>query len=234
MPKKELFAFGCLKTYGACLANPIRFSKIDESNIEDHPRLTMDDHCLYLWEYTSGASYEASGTNSLIKNLKKKPSERLTKGGYHYKAAAIESCAKAFKQAFNPDWLNGATLVPVPGSKIAGDPDYDDRMVQICRLLREHADVRSIVYQSESTARAHEAGPGGRRLSVEDLLRVYRVDESLCTPMPKALGIFDDVLTAGTHFRAMKTVLSARFPGVQIVGIFVARRVFPDPSEVFA
>jgi len=37
------------------------------------------------------------------------------------------------------------------------------------------------------------------------------------------------VLTAGTHFVAMKTTLSRRFPGVSISGFFIARRVFPDP-----
>jgi len=45
------------------------------------------------------------------------------------------------------------------------------------------------------------------------------------------IGILDDVLTAGTHFRAMQTVLSDRFPGVPIIGLFVARRVFQNPFE---
>jgi hypothetical protein len=37
----------------------------------------------------------------------------------------------------------------------------------------------------------------------------------------------DDVLTAGTHYVAVKTMLQRHYPGVPIVGFFVARRVFP-------
>lgn len=50
-------------------------------------------------------------------------------------------------------------------------------------------------------------------------------------PPPRAIGIFDDVLTAGTHFRAMDTILRARFPNVPITGIFLARRVLPSTFE---
>jgi hypothetical protein len=48
------------------------------------------------------------------------------------------------------------------------------------------------------------------------------------------MAILDDVLTAGTHFRAMSIVLSQRFPGVPIVGLFIARRVFPPAALDFA
>jgi hypothetical protein len=39
------------------------------------------------------------------------------------------------------------------------------------------------------------------------------------------------MLTAGAHFRAMKTVLSARFPQSKIAGFFMARRIFSNPFE---
>ncbi|MDO8885773.1 hypothetical protein, partial [Candidatus Oleimmundimicrobium sp.] len=60
------------------------------------------------------------------------------------------------------------------------------------------------------------------------LLNLYMIDEGIAHPAPQAIGIVDDVLTAGTHYRAMYTVLANRFPGVPIIGLFVARRVFPD------
>src|SRR3546814_4655332 len=46
---------------------------------------------------------------------------------------------------------------------------------------------------------------------------------SIASPAPQAIGIVDDVLTAGTHYRAMHNVLAARFPNVPIIGLFVAR-----------
>jgi hypothetical protein len=62
---------------------------------------------------------------------------------------------------------------------------------------------------------------------------VYKIDESLAVPPPRQIGVFDDVLTAGTHFRAMKAILERRFPETRITGIFVARRIFPDPDNLF-
>lgn len=56
----------------------------------------------------------------------------------------------------------------------------------------------------------------------------YEFDEELTGPAPKAIGLFDDLLTTGSHFRAAKTILLERFPGVQITGLFVARRIIPE------
>lgn len=143
---------------------------------------------------------------------------------------AIQSCIQSLKAALNIKWLESGTIVPIPCSKALGHPDYDDRIEQICRGLSPNADVRRLVVQTHSTAASHEAGDGDR-LSVDDLLGVYRIDESLANPEPTSIGIFDDVLTAGTHYRAMHSVLSARFPAAKVYGIFIARRVFPDPFE---
>ena len=46
---------------------------------------------------------------------------------------------------------------------------------------------------------------------------------SITSPPPRALGLFDDVLTTGAHFKAAQRVLQHRFPGIPIAGIFPAR-----------
>jgi hypothetical protein len=121
----------------------------------------------------------------------------------------------------------------MPGSKAADHPEYDDRMERICRLMRQPApDVRALVRQAASTTASHEAGQGDR-VTVEYLLDLYSIDETIAAPAPQAIGIVDDVLTAGTHYRAMHTVLAARFPNVPIIGLFVARRVFPEDPLAF-
>lgn len=203
----------------------LRLSQIDASNIGDHTKLVAADVCLYIYEYTSGRNYAFSQTNSLINNLKKKPSTSSA-NELRYKAGAIESCSKDFAATLNPRWLDEATLVPVPGSKAAGHADFDDRMAKVLRGIRPNLDVRDLVRQASSTAAAHEAG-GGARVTVDELIADYEIVEGLTGPPPRQIGIFDDVLTAGTHYRAMHTVLSRRFPNVPITGLFVARRVFP-------
>jgi predicted amidophosphoribosyltransferase len=208
------------------LAEGLRLRTIDEQSRPDHARLSSDDQCFYLYEYTSGKNYSFSATNSLISNLKKKPGA----AGYKYKLRDIGIAAAAFAATINQRWLEGATLVPVPPSKAKGDAGYDDRMVQLCRQIRVEPplDVRELVVQRNSLSAAHESQ---NRPTVEDLLREYQIDESKANPSPRWIGIFDDVLTVGTHFVAMKTILGARFPGISIQGFFIARRVFPNPFE---
>lgn len=121
-----------------------------------------------------------------------------------------------------------ATLVPIPPSKIPGDPLYDARMEKVCRRIGSEIDVRSIIKQKASTVAAHEAGAA--RPSVETVLANYEFDETLVDPKPQVIGLVDDVLTAGTHFRAMKLKLQERWPDVGVIGIFIARRVFATPD----
>jgi hypothetical protein len=210
------------------LADILRFQRIDSTNIDAHPRLKPGDECYFLFEYTSGKDFNFSATNNLISNLKKKPS-RSGLAEYRYKLGAMSQCSKWLNGAINPDWLRKATLVPVPPSKMPGDREYDDRMTTICRDIPAgfSVDVRELVVQQESLEAAHESA-SGERPTVGDLLRVYGINEEAVAPAPSAIGIVDDVLTAGTHYRAMHEILRQRFPGVPIVGFFIARRVFPD------
>lgn len=204
------------------MADQLRLTQIDETNIDLHPRLTLQDKCYFVFEYTSGQGYDFSATNNLISNLKKKPSAK----GQYYKDKAIAQSASVLRQTLNPGWLALATLVPVPPSKAPNHPDFDPRMERICRAISPELDIRSLVQQATSTTAAHECEPG-QRPTVDDLVANYQINEQLAEPMPTAFGVVDDVLTAGTHFRAMEIVLHRRFPGIPIVGLFIARRVFP-------
>lgn len=210
----------------------MRLSAIDPSNWQDHAHIGPEDACFYLREYTSGQTYKFSDTNQLIQNLKKSPSRR-GRAEWRYKAEAIDQCARELRSALNPDWLAQAVLVPVPPSKTPDHPEYDDRMQQVCEQIAPGGGVRPLVIQAHSTRASHECADG-ERVTVNELKAVYRINEALAEPAPAIIGIIDDVLTAGTHFRAMSDVLSARFPEAAISGLFVARRVFardPLPGE---
>jgi hypothetical protein len=207
------------------------FTKVDELIMRDHSALEKDDNCIFLREYNANAGYKGE-TNSLIWNLKKKPSERFTKPGWEYKAQNIRQVSQEFASALNPAWLEVATLVPVPSSKVIGHADYDDRMEQICRGIRPNLDVRCLVKQIKSTEASHAVGEG-LRTTVDQLIENYYLDEAICVPTPRTIGVFDDVLTVGRHYRAMHTVLSRRFPGVPIIGIFIARTIHASSLDDF-
>lgn len=207
---------------------PSRFQKVEEDILFDHARLTPQDQCYFLAEYTAGRNWEF-GNNGLITNLKKKPQFKDTPS-WKYKKRAISDCAVALGRAIGPAWLRGGTLIPVPPSKAKDDPEYDDRMTQVLTSINIGfpVDVRELVIQTQSLRRSHASGEN--RVTVDELLDVYQIDESLADPAPTAIAVVDDVLTAGTHYKAMQTILSQRFPDIPIFGIFIARRVFANDS----
>ena len=198
------------------------FSWIDALNRSEHRELKDEDRCIFLREYKAKAGY-AGETNSLIWNLKKKPSN-CGRPDYRHKMRCIRQVSREFCSHLDPEWLDVETLIPIPGSKSIGHPDHDDRMVHICKDIRPGLDVRSIVAQTASVRTTHEAGDGHRQ-SVEQLLELCQIVEELTDPSPVNIRIFDDIITVGRHFRAMCTILSQRFPGIPIKGIFIARTI---------
>lgn len=124
--------------------------------------------------------------------------------------------------------MRSATLVPVPPSIVEGEQGYDNRMFQICKNIPVNfsIDVKELIKQKISTPPVHKSTD--HRPSVEEIIQNYRIDDSGVVDTPKHIGIVDDVLTTGAHYRAMKEKLRSRFPDVPIVGIFIARRIFPS------
>jgi hypothetical protein len=192
-----------------------------------HSHLHSTDDCYYLIEYTSNRSYDYSDANQFISNLKKSPLRRGSTEYWH-KEKAIALAAQKLREQLPDEWLQSSTFVPVPPSKASDDPEFDDRLIQVLAQIGA-IDVREIVYQRESMEPTHALG--GNRHSVEDLVDNYEIDENKTDPAPSHIVIFDDLLTAGTHFRAMRLVLGHRFPGVPFSGVFLARRVFATNGE---
>jgi hypothetical protein len=210
----------------------IRLSKIDDLTRPDHTFIEAEDECLYLGEYTARKGYQFSATNNLIFNLKK-PMDRRGQPGWHYKRRAVETAGRQMREALdalNPKWLSIATLVPLPPSKIKSDPMYDDRLMQMLQVLGAglQLDIREMITQRESIEAAHSTEVRPR---VDELCDNYLIDESLVDPQPRVIGLIDDVLTTGSHFKAAQLLLRRRFPAIKIYGIFVARRV-PDPEDI--
>src|SRR5437868_579872 len=99
-----------------------------------------------------------------------------------------------------------ATLVPVPCSKTRDHPLYDDRIIQILHKMTRGlaCDIQELVIQTESLESFHD----GRRLPPNELMEYYELDEELCDCQPpREVTLFDDLLTTGSHFKAMKAVI---------------------------
>ncbi|WP_144441111.1 hypothetical protein [Bradyrhizobium sp. CCGE-LA001] len=88
-------------------------------------------------------------------------------------------------------------------------------------------DIRELVTQRHTMEAAHGADV---RPGPDQIAECYQIDENLCRLVPKAVVVFDDVITTGAHFVAARRVLEARFPDVPIFGLFIARRV-PETTD---
>lgn len=209
----------------------MKLTRIDELCLGDHYFLTVQDECYFLREYTAREKGPPSETNQIIHNIKKSP-DRRGRPEWRYKEQDLKRVAAELKATLSPQWLRVATLVPVPPHVVKSDPLYDDRISQILKLMDGGIglDIRELVVQRTTLDPSHGSAS---RPKPHELQGNYEIDEALCTPTPKAIGIIDDIVTAGAHFRAMKDMLGSRFPGISVVGIFFARRITAqeDPAE---
>ncbi len=204
--------------------------RVDESNRAVHRYLMPDDECYFLHEYTARAGYAHSAVNQFIHNLKKSPTKRL-EPQYQHKLQAIERAIAEFKAVFasSSNLYAECTFVPMPPSQAPGAAEYDDRMWQVVQgICKEaNADARELISQTNSYDPAHLANTYNR-IKPKELQALYRLDTN--PPKPTVL-LFDDVLTTGTHFRAAKSAIVTNYHEVRVVGLFIARRVFPDQTE---
>jgi len=206
-----------------------KLTRVDGLLLADHCYLDAEDECYFVGEYTARAGYAFSPTNDLIQNLKK-PMDRLGLPEWKYKERAIAQAGDTLRGAIPQEWLESATVVPVPPSKAKNDPLYDDRLLRVLHRLGSNIaiDIRELVVQTKSTAAAHESSD---RPTPTDLLDIYSIDTAKAKTEQKKLVVFDDLLTTGCHFRAIKQILRAEFPNKPVIGLFIARRV-PDSAAI--
>ena len=213
---------------------PEKLWKIDESTVGQHFSLRDGDQCYYIWEYTAGKRYDFSPTNQLISNLKIKPSQiAKSPNRNYYKEQAINHAAAGLRHFLRRDYAEQRmTFVPVPGSKAAGDPDHDERLLQVLQRALQgwSADIRPMLELTQSTPADHESAD---RLSYEELLAISRLNNPSGQPLRPIVVVVDDVLNSGKHFKIAQELITAQFANVEIRGLFLARCIRDDPIQDF-
>jgi len=215
---------------------PNRLTRIDDLYRGDHSYLEKGDRCYFFGEYFTGKGFEGGFTNDLILNLKIEPSAiRKNPKRRFYKEKAIQTVAAGLRRAFSRSEAEALTWVPIPPSKAKGHPDYDDRLERVLNtaFAEYDADVRLLLRQTESTEADHHADE--TRLPPDRLTAILEVDEAALASepiRPSGIVLFDDVLTTGKHFKCCERRIR-QVVGVPIIGVFVARRVIPNPLGDF-
>jgi len=124
----------------------------------------------------------------------------------------------------------------MPPSKSRTDPQFDPRMADVLGLMASKisipVDIRDCLSFSGKFVASHEAD---ERPTPDDLFGALQFDSVAGKPnvKPGVIFLYDDMLTTGAHYVAATRRLAVHFPGVQVVGTFVARRRVPNPFEDF-
>lgn len=197
----------------------LKLLAIDDLTRAEHTYLTEEDSCLYFMEYTAYAGPHHSLANNIIQNFKK-PVDRKGKFEYKFKEQAIQSVSQIMQEALEVA-SSFATIVPIPPSRIKGDPLYDDRLMQCLLGACPRCDIRELIYCQQNITAAHTSI---KRPTVAELVANFAIDEDLTHDLARSIVLVDDILTTGAHFKAAKTVIQRDFPDTDVIGIFIARR----------
>lgn len=221
---------------------PNRMSVVGDLERPSHHFLTNETACVFWGEYTpyehtNGQKWNFSPTNKLISNLKKKM-DRRGAPDWQYKVRAIVDASKAFSEMINWEALAKANtaLIPMPPSKRRDDPMFDPRIMQVLQGVAGRSahklDIRDCLAFDGRFQASHESDD---RPSPNDLYEALLFDavQGRQAERPGQILLFDDMLTSGAHFIAASRKLNDAFPGVQVTGVFVARRILPNPFADF-
>lgn len=197
----------------------MRLTIIDELTRGQHYHLDEDDRCFFFGEYTARQGHSFSETNNLILNFKKGVDKR-GRAEWAYKKAAVRRIAGLVNSISDTDVL---TFVPVPPSKCPTDPAYDGRLIDVLRLCQQtkpNIDFRELITQKVSMLASHAAE---NRPTPEQIAQNYVFNHAAAAGLRNNIVIFDDVLTAGSHYKAMKSTIRQHIPDKAIIGVFIAR-----------
>jgi hypothetical protein len=187
----------------------------------EHFHLTEEDDCYFLWEWDA-KPYAQSAATDFIGNFQKDPKYRNDYWPWLFKQTAVRHAATAIGSTMLPEWQS-ALFVPVPPSKIKGDERHDCRLIDTLSLVRPAVAFQELVVQLANTQ--------SRQKMIQPMTRAHNWRLGTLNKVPTRFVVFDDLLTGASHFAAMKIVLSRRFHGVPVSGLFLARRILPTSTS---
>lgn len=199
----------------------LNIQKINTQNLSATSELSENDECYYLGDYVSGEWRHP--ITSFILDFKSRPD--------HFRYAKKDKVIRDLAQALARTNLESFTIVPVPPSKAKDDPLYDDRLVRTLKAVESMKgcplDIRELVTQAQSYEASHDSARLRKnRPTSWDLMSRYHLENIPADELKDTIVIFDDVITKGSHFKAIQRLLSAQYPEKHIIGLFVAQTYF--------
>lgn len=206
------------------------WTKIDPLVLERPPVfLEPTDQCYYARERMAdvlSSDPRARDGNQPVSNFQKK-SDRRGQRDWYYREQAVKQFARELSRILPPK----TTAACAPTSKHRKDPEYCDRFDALQDQLRKLRPDLTLVCPFERT----KSIPSQKtRASKRNVAKLKQSMKWLGFPegvSPTRLALIDDVITAGTTFKACQQILNENSPGTELVGVFWARTVWLDSES---
>ena len=218
----------------------MRWFKLPEKSdgeTQPHPHIKNTDTCYYAREYKTGdknfkpnqliydfkRSLQSFPKGESISDLRDK--EEVLKNNTKRKKA-IEQISKEIAELFKSDGIY--TITAMPSSKIKTDLEYDNRFEDLFEELLKLRPYLEIEESVENKKTIQDTKRGGSRYP--DSIKANYIWKGWRNS-PEEIIIIDDVLTTGTHFRAISDFLEDNGYRGEIVGLFLARTHNPEYNK---
>lgn len=202
------------------------WEQFDRASQDGSLLLDENDVCFYYMKkpYTLPSDSKAA---QLIYNIKIKPnkmSEKQRRAGY--KEKAIRQCAEDMARFLKANTHlcppSNTLLVPIPPSAPRDHTEYDDRMTRVCSLISNKLGYPTV----DCFESIHHLGSMHKRTMRRDvdlIISNTAFHSEMITSNIRYIFLVDDQLTKGTHFKAMKRIITSKF-NIQVFGLFWAKQ----------
>jgi hypothetical protein len=207
------------------------WTKVDLQRLDDPPsHLEPSDRCWFLRDLlvdrgSAARPWELSQSNQLVYDLEIKPLQRGNAPLWAKKMAAIETFAQELARNIQRSLLFAA----IPGSKIPGHPEHDDRLDLVlirAQQINPNIQIARPLRRTQSIDATHTRS--GRRSPSDHIPSLAFTSLQITVP-EAAIFLIDDVLTSGSTFKACQQIIRTARPDLEIAGIFWARRKTVPP-----
>jgi len=153
----------------------------------------------------------------------KKPISARGRPEWKYKLRAIKQFAAELSHIIPAE--RGCVLAAIPCSRSPSDAEYDPRLDDVLHEVTGLMPTVRVERPLVRTVSVQAAHAGGSR-SVSAIQRTLGW-AGFCKPTDHVI-LVDDVITTGSHFKACQQFLHEHQPGIDVVGVFWARTIWPD------
>jgi len=208
-------------------------SKLETWEYNKKPLLNQaEDICYYIWKYNPNSEVNES-VHSFVKNFKRNPQELQGNTFFpKYKSQSINKAAHELSLICNRlednNKFKDSIWLPIPPSKSKADPLYDDRLVKVLESINSSFRLKfhDIFSTINSTESSHKSNERDVQLKIDNITCNSHGIELLKNNAN--FIVFDDIITSGASFKALKTIIQSNNPDANVIGLFLCKTYYPN------